>query len=408
MIFNTDTTLLSSNVAMAEGYDCSIGTALALIDSARNDGAMFEAMLGIEAKACQLESAGYTNESGEVIALQEGAVGGIFKKIAELFKKLAEKIKAIFHTFFSKINSLFMSDKQMVKKYEKEILRKTNLGKLEIKWRKLKNEPDIIIRQIDQAYKNAKWAEDREDREANMYDALGYGFIDVDDVHTSFIEEHLEDEEKDEMREFGLSARGILSALNNNIPKQINKAQKDCDKLIREIEKEAKECNKKADEYAKSYRDQNANPGFTDKGMEDLNHKYDMAVVYQDCQTKINSAYMDVLKICYKQTKAAFMKMISANDKKLEESAIWDDAIAEAAENEVEDVLTAAISKEDLSETNNASMAVKDADVSDDPNKLVYSDDPDYKKATTDGSIDSCIAGRCKCKESAFFGEMLY
>ena len=129
MIFNTDTTTLSSNVAMAEGYDCSTGTALALIDSARNDRAMFEAMLGIEAKACQLESAGYTNESGEMLALQEAAAGGILKKIADLFKKLAEKIKTIFHNFFSKINSLFLSDKQMVKKYEKEILRKTNLGK---------------------------------------------------------------------------------------------------------------------------------------------------------------------------------------------------------------------------------------------------------------------------------------
>ena len=110
MIFNTDTTTLSSNVAMAEGYDCSTGTALALIDSARNDRAMFEAMLGIEAKACQLESAGYTNESGEMLALQEAAAGGILKKIADLFKKLAEKIKTIFHNFFSKINSLFLSD----------------------------------------------------------------------------------------------------------------------------------------------------------------------------------------------------------------------------------------------------------------------------------------------------------
>ena len=404
MIFNTDTTVLSSNVAMAEGYDCSIGTALALIDSARNDGAMFEAMLGIEAKACQLESAGYTNESGELVALQEAAAGGILKKIAELFKKLAEKIKSIFHTFFSKINSLFMSDKQMVKKYEKEILRKTNLGKLEIKWRRIKNEPDCIIRQVDQAYKNAKWSEDREDRESNMYDALGYGFIDVDDVHGSYVEHHLDDEEKDELSAFKLTSRGILNSLSSDMPKMIKKAQTDCDKLINLINKEAKECNKNANEYA----DTSKNKDYKETEMTELNHKYDMAVVYQDCQTKINGAYIDVLKIIYKQTKAAFMKMISANDKKLEESAIWDETIAEAAENEVEDVLTAAISKEDLSETNNASMAVKDADVSDDPNKLVYSDDPDYKRATTDGSIDSCIAGRCKCKnEAAFFGEML-
>lgn len=400
MIFNTDTTTLSSNVAMAEGYDCSIGTALALIDSARNDRAMFEAMLGIEAKACQLESAGYTNESGEMLALQEAAAGGILKKIADLFKKLAEKIKTIFHNFFSKINSLFLSDKQMVKKYEKEILRKTNLGKLEIKWRREKNGGAPKINEdVNKAYENANWAEDAEDREKNMYTALGYNFIDENDVHESYIEQYLEDEEKDEMSAFNLTARSILTDLKDNMPKKITKAKNTCDKLIRNIDKKAKELNKEANNYASTKTDP-----YKQDEMDKLNKKYTMAVVYQDCQMKINAAYIDVLKIQYKQTKAAFMKCISANDKKLEESAVWADAIAEAAEDEVTDVLQNAISKEEISDINNASSAVKDADVSDDPNELVYSDDPDTTKVPTAGTKDANIG----TKEAAFFGQMLY
>lgn len=399
MIFNTDTTTLSSNVAMAEGYDCSTGTALALIDSARNDRAMFEAMLGIEAKACQLESAGYTNESGEMLALQEAAAGGILKKIADLFKKLAEKIKTIFHNFFSKINSLFLSDKQMVKKYEKEILRKTNLGKLEIKWRRIKKDVPGINETVQQAYKKAKWAEDAEDREKNMYAAIGYGFVDEDDVHESYIDEYLDDEEKDEMSAFNITAREILSQLKDNIPKYITKTKNTCDKLIRNIDKEAKELNKNANNYASTKTD----PYSQDK-MDELNKQYTMAVVYQDCQMKINAAHIDLLKIVYKQTKAAFMKCISANDKKLEESAVWADAIAEAAEDEVTDVLQSAISKEEISDINNASSAVKDADVSDDPNELVYSDDPDTTKVPTAGTKDANIG----TKEAAFFGQMLY
>lgn len=416
MIFNTDTTVLSSNVAMAEGYDCSIGTALALIDSARNDGAMFEAMLGIEAKACQLENAGYTNESGELIALQEAAAGGILKKIVELLKKLAEKIKAIFHTFFSKINSLFMSDKQMVKKYEKEILRKTNLGNMEVKWRKpLKNmNVELLIPEAGTTTKfwaqTSIWAEDKSDRDANIYKALGMSYVDEDDAINSIIDNYLDEEETMELKETGETSRSIMTDLASNIPKIIRNIEKRANKLIRAIEKDASEWNKKANNYVKDNKD---NEDISDerfnKTASDYNKFYDNVVAYQDCQTKINSAVISCVKIYYKQEKAAFMKMISANDKKLEESAIWDDAIAEAAENEVEDVLTAAISKEDLSETNNASMAVKDADVSDDPDKLVYSDDPDYKRATTAGTIDSCIVGKCKCKnESAFFGEMLY
>ena len=399
MIFNTDTTTLSSNVAMAEGYDCSTGTALALIDSARNDRAMFEAMLGIEAKACQLESAGYTNESGEMLALQEAAAGGILKKIADLFKKLAEKIKTIFHNFFSKINSLFLSDKQMVKKYEKEILRKTNLSKLQIKWRKLKKDIPVINENVQDKYESAEWAEDAEDRENNMYKALGYGFVDIDNVHDSYIEEYLEDEEKDEMSTFNITARTILADLKDNMPKKITKAKNTCDKLILNIDKKAKELNKKANSYASTKTDP-----YKQDEMDNLNKKYTMAVVYQDCQMKINAAYIDVLKIQYKQTKAAFMKCISANDKKLEESAVWADAIAEAAEDEVTDVLQNAISKEEISDINNASSAVKDSDVSDDPNELVYSDDPDTTKVPTAGTKDANIG----TKEAAFFGQMLY
>ena len=398
MIFNTDTTTLSSNVAMAEGYDCSTGTALALIDSARNDRAMFEAMLGIEAKACQLESAGYTNESGEMLALQEAAAGGILKKIADLFKKLAEKIKTIFHNFFSKINSLFLSDKQMVKKYEKEILRKTNLGKLQIKWRKPKKDIPVINENVQDKYENAEWAEDAEDRENNMYKALGYGFVDIDNVHDSYIEEYLEDEEKDEMSTFNITARTILTDLKDNMPKKITKAKNTCDKLIRNIDKKAKELNKDANNAASLKKDTSK------EQMDDLNHAYTMAVVYQDCQMKINAAYIDVLKIQYKQTKAAFMKCISANDKKLEESAVWADAIAEAAEDEVTAVMQNAISKEEISDINNASSAVKDSDVSDDPNELVYSDDPDTTKVPTAGTKDANIG----TKEAAFFGQMLY
>jgi hypothetical protein len=424
MIFDVDSTSLSSNVAMAEGYDCSIGTALALIDSARNDYSMFEAMIGVEAKACQLENSGYTNESGEVMALQESAITGIFKKIGELLKKLAEKIKAIFHNFMSKINSLFLSDKQMVKKYEKEIYRKTNLGNLEIKWRNVLHDELDFYTKIDTAanemsYNNIdkmaslyKKDSDKSERDKAIIDEYFSGYnLDEDDIHGSVIEYCLDDEEKCELKEV-TSAREILSWLSDGFKKNIDKLQRENDKFVRKTDKAAKDFNKAGDNAIKAQKDKANAKDASDKDKEDfdnltnkVNNAYSMVQSYQDVTIKINGACLEVVKIIYKYCKAAFMKMISANDKKLEESAVWADAIAEASANEVEDVLNAAISKEDLSETNNATKTLKGEGVSDDPNALVYADDPDYSKAKTSGTIDSNIVGK---KESAYFSEMFY
>ena len=117
MIFDANTTGLGTGVGMAEGYDCSYGCALALVESARNDYQMFRAMLDIDAREMQIqrESAGYVAE-GQITALAEGAFSGIWEKIKEFFKKLAEKVKAIWHTFIAKMNTLFMDVKKLVKK----------------------------------------------------------------------------------------------------------------------------------------------------------------------------------------------------------------------------------------------------------------------------------------------------
>ena len=103
------------------------------------------------------------------------------------------------------------------------------------------------------------------------------------------------------------------------------------------------------------------------------------------------------------------MKAIAANDKKLEESALYLDAVAEAACQEVEDVISGALSTEELSKICNASKNVKDADVSDDPDKLTYG--PNYytrngSYVPTDGSVDSTVVG--KKSEAAEFAGMLY
>ena len=139
MIFDSNMTALSaSTVPMAEGYDCSYGAALALVESARNDLAVFRAMLNVDAKetAIRRENGGYMTEAQYSI-ICESALTGIWTKIKEFFSKLIAKVKAIFHTLISKLDAIFKSNKELVKKYKEEVRRKSNIGKLEVKWRKI-------------------------------------------------------------------------------------------------------------------------------------------------------------------------------------------------------------------------------------------------------------------------------
>jgi hypothetical protein len=76
-------------------------------------------------KAVGLSELKYYQETGKDLFLNEaGAFGGFIEKAKALFKKIIEKIKAIFKKFMAKVNSYTASDKDFVKKYEKDILRK--------------------------------------------------------------------------------------------------------------------------------------------------------------------------------------------------------------------------------------------------------------------------------------------
>ena len=72
----------------------------------------------------------------------------------------------------------------------------------------------------------------------------------------------------------------------------------------------------------------------------------------------------------------------------------WLDKILEATEDEVDEVIASAIDSKDaqgIEDVNHASTAVKDADVSDDPEKLVYDKVQTYSQSTDIG--DEKVAG---------------
>lgn len=402
MIFNNNPTM--SAIPMAEGYDSSTGCAMALIESARSDYAMFEAMLKVEARAVQFEDAdtNYVNEA-EYMALQEAAASNIWRKIKELFSALVAKIKAIFNTFISKLMGLFAKDKTLVKKYRNLVLRKENIDNLEAKNYRVPKNGGPTADQSIFTIKNlsdmaGKWKEEAEDREKQFLQEIVPG-CDVDDFEEKYMEKFFNDADDKKVSEIGgiapimtylEGAAKVKSSIESKSKKMISNLAG----LVRDADKEA---NNKAKEKPTDV-----------EGIKTANQTYQTSQSYQTAMLLANRVYMNAVKLEYKQNKSLFMKAIAANDKKLKESADYLDAVQFVVEAEVTDVLDKAISGEDLSDVNVASKSVMDGGVSDDPDFLTYGDDcytTHPQKRTVDGSVDTEINSK---SESAFFGELLY
>jgi hypothetical protein len=401
MIFNNNTTVLGpSTIPMAEGYDCSYGTALALIESAKNDRVMFEAMLNIEAQELNIRNSsnGYVAE-GQIQALAEASLSGIWNKIKELLKKFIAKIKAIIHNFVAKIQSLFMKDKEFVKKYSNEVRRKDGIENLEVKWRKVKKSPltetiETVSDNPDFGKDSGKWDEDREKRISKYLDGK-----DFDDYEEYLMGVFFEDDEPNtyQIKEIG----GItnITTYLEGYGKKAQEQEKAANKFSSKIESYVNKFNKMANEKVTKEKELNDSESADDTTKTHAtalvtvaNHAYDMALAYQEAHLKKNQIILDAIKIEYKQNKAAFVKAVSANPDKLKESAILLDAIAEAAEDEVEDVIDGAINAVDTFEDScDSTENVKDADVKNDADDV-------------EGYESELVAEN----EAAFFAAMIY
>ena len=400
MIFNHNSTNLGSTIAMAEGYEGAIGCARALIESAQADRAMFMAMLSADAKEVVGVKEGTLNESA-VLALNEAAAGGIWKKIKELFAALVAKVKGIVYNFVARFRSLYMKDKDLVKKYKADVRKKDGIDKLEVKWRKA-NDKDTILGDVtpstldDLKSKPAK--DNTEDRWTVLFNVKG-GSEYRDELNKNAWEDT--EAKTVKLSEVG----GIESVINyletaDKVEKDFNKKTRDMIKVFEKNESDAeKQKNKSAD--AKD---------FEASTLTDATNVYNYAQIENAAALIRVSVAADLVKKNHAQNKAAFMKAVAVNPAKLKESATYLDAVAEAAEQEVEDVIDNAFKDEDISKVSSASLDVKDVDVSDDPNAISYDPDSytdDYKKASVDGKIDTDVDSS-KCCESSIFSDLLY
>lgn len=116
----------AAEIPANEAYDAAFGCAHIMADNQTNDMALFESAI--------------YSDMAEVMSLQEGtqivnenAFSNVIKKIVEMFKKLLAKIKGIFNAFLAKLAGAFKNGKDLVKKYEKQIIKYSNWKDLKIK-----------------------------------------------------------------------------------------------------------------------------------------------------------------------------------------------------------------------------------------------------------------------------------
>lgn len=114
---------VSNTVVANENYSGIEGAMQILIDGARNDQALFEALIASDMMELELINC---NESAKIVALQEASAGGIFERIKEFLSKMWKKLKGLVLSFIDKLKAKFTSDNvKLVNKFAKDVRKKT-------------------------------------------------------------------------------------------------------------------------------------------------------------------------------------------------------------------------------------------------------------------------------------------
>lgn len=175
----------------------------------------------------------YFEENGQEVIYEAVDVKAIFGKIKMFFKKLIDKVKAIFHTFIAKLSSMVQSDKDFVKKYEREFARKWNDVKEDFEFKGYKYTIKDDITDFDK--RDGELSEELNKRLTTKNNNPSKS--DLDDIN-NFIKQMKDDREDDlektRARVFGIIA-AHTSSNNSNIPNITETSKMDSKEFSEEL-----------------------------------------------------------------------------------------------------------------------------------------------------------------------------
>ena len=308
MIFNemmkTDTS--ASNEAVNESqYELGIGGALMHV---YENECNYNALI----KAAALSEMKYYNENGGDLFVQEaGALSSFVTKVKEFFKKIIEKIKSIAKKFFAVINQYTMKDKDFVKKYQTELIRR-DLKDFEYNGYKFRDWTGNV--KADGLSLVAKEDPDQDDindaKEANRGKIVG---------GSGMTEAEFRDELKEKLygdkEDFAVEIRTQLGIISDNkktvdaLKKEEKEAVKAIEDIIKKLENEAKALDKGAMADAKAANDADAQA--KDKQIKKLNRDIDVYKAFSNDVTVYFGAKAKALADMNRQAKAICVKALS-------------------------------------------------------------------------------------------------
>jgi hypothetical protein len=398
---------VATNYGYRESSSVLAGSpAYALVESARNDYALFNAILECDAREVAMYNSDYVNESA-IDAFNENVVTNVFKKIADFFRWLGGKIKEI----FNKIKGWFTKNAANDNSVAKSLTNAFDKFKGN-------NYPTIEVKtKLSNKYEESTIADDVKDfrYEVDVLKFIGDHlddgiegsamFLEIFDTAATNIDEFKEAYKKkfygDERTITYVCNRSIVEQTASYLVKGTKSEVKNLDFTAKRIETY---CNKEADSINKRAKD---NP--SEKDYATVATKF--ITNYKTCILYVVSVMKQVVEDYYKVSKAAALKMISAlnnGGSKNEAAYIYAEA---DVQDEVDGVIGNAIDGAAGTEIEDLSMADSDlGSYTNDPDKLTYAPDSytsDYLGADSlDGSVRANIRGTTE--ESAILSSMLY
>lgn len=309
-----------------ENYTHEFGFGQMLVDNAKNDMAIFEALIADDFK--------------EVMAVQEGveyvneaSVGSFIDKIKTFLKNAWEKIKGIIKSFLTKFVAMFIRDNgDLVKKYEKEVRAKTKLGKMKYKWAESSKSAceklDNNMATLDKFF-NASESEvdDSEFIDKILSHILGSSTTEADFEKDAWEMIFGDVEEVEGLDSSRLSYIIDILKTAKDVKKGIDKSQSNADKYFKnafkDIDNKEKELKKDADNNKDA--------------LAELNTLYKATNLVQKAVNMNISLAIKVHKFECAQCRRVFVQAAAFNEKAVKEDAILFDAIGECAEFDILD-----------------------------------------------------------------------
>ena len=288
-------------------------------------------------RAVGLSELKYYNETGNSLFIHEaGAFSGFLAKAKAFFKKVIEKIKAIFKKFLAVINSYTMKDKEFIKKYETEILRK-DTPDLEFNGYKKLNDGDISVSVIDTDAEVVYTVDDNtgKDKEFNDSDEVNDK---IEELRGMILKKEAmsESEFKDELKNilygdkdtFGIDSTVVRNALNTikNTKSTIKTVENEQKAIIKTVDNAIKAIDKAAEEFEK---DAKKNAPTNNKTADNIQkNASDMITINKSVSNDLTVVFgmiVQAAKDANKQARAICVKVLGYKKKESYGEAATDD-----------------------------------------------------------------------------------